>query len=140
MGAHTLYSPLITLSCRDSYALSIVINGIAERVSGRVDSGRLGQRVGFWVGLTEMTAIDTRSYFIVAAVMFSEMVPRTPRHFRKDHGRHKILVDITRAFGVGGMAWVRLEFVRRVGWGCRDPASVVPTRARSVRSVIALNN
>lgn len=117
-----------------------MINGIPERVSGRVDNGRLGQRVGFWVGLTGMTNIDTRSSFIVATVSFSVIGLALGRLDRKTLGRHKILVDITRAFGVGGRSWVRLEFVRRVGWDCRDPVSAVPTRARSVRSVIVFIN
>lgn len=87
-----------------------------------------------------MTNIDTRSSFIVATVSFSVIGLALGRLDRKTLGRHKISVDITRAFGVGGRSWVRLEFVRGVGWDCRDPVSVVPTRARRVRSVIVLNN
>ena len=140
LRTHTFIPLLITKSCVNSYCLSIVINGIAERVCERVDIGRLGQRVGFWVGLTEMTAIDTRSSFIVATVIISVIGLALGRLNRNNLGRHKISVDIALGFGVGGRSWLRLEFVRRVGWDCRDPVNVARTRVRSVRSVIVLNN
>ena len=117
-----------------------MINGLEMDVSGRVDSGRLGQRVGFWVGLAGMTTIDTRSYFIVATVTISVIGLALGRLNRNDLGRHKILVDITRAFGVGGRSWIRFISVRGVGRDSTGVASVVLPRARSVRSRTLLNN